>query len=660
MKVKVKMEQSPAINPNPVLSVAKDGTVLYSNDAGEPLLHEWNVKVGEKLPSHIGNFVQNVITRNSTEKIKVKVGKKVYLFVCHPLLEQECVCISGFDISDQKDFKEKVQESEIQKMANVELAEIIDIQTVQSLIDDFYKLVHIPCGLDDLKGNVLVGAGWQDICSKFHRVHPETRKQCIESNMKLSSGVPHGEFKLHKCKNNMWDMATPFMAGDQHVGNIFAGQFFFEDEPLDYELFRSQARKYSFNEEEYITALEKVPRLSREAVNTGMSFFMTFANMLSHLNYSNVKLAKSLAERDLLVEALSESEEKYRNIVETANEGICLINIDAIVTYANRKAAEMLGYTLEEMIGRSAWDLISEECKPLTKLNLEKRYQDVNESYELKLIRKDGSPIWVNMSARANLSSDGKFMGSLSMFTDITMRKEAEDALANIETARQKEIHHRIKNNLQVISSLLDLQTEQFKGRKNIKDSEVLDAFRESQDRVIAMAFIHEELHKGGENNSLNFSQYIEKLADNLFLTYRLGNAGTSLDTDVEKDIFFDIDTSIPLGIITNELVSNSLKYAFVDRDKGEIRIGLHREENGEYKSNGCKSANYVLIISDNGVGIPKDIKIEELESLGLQLVTSLVDQLDGKLELKRDNGTEFTIKFTVTEKSEQASAPAL
>jgi len=96
-------------------------------------LHEWGVTVGEKLPSNIGNFVQNVITWNSTEKIELKVGKKVYLFVCHPLPEQECVCISGFDISDQEDFKEKVQESEIQKMANVELSEIIDIQTVSPL-----------------------------------------------------------------------------------------------------------------------------------------------------------------------------------------------------------------------------------------------------------------------------------------------------------------------------------------------------------------------------------------------------------------------------------------------------------------------------------------------------------------------------------------------
>ena len=110
----------------------------------------------------------------------------------------------------------------------------------------------------------------------------------------------------------MWDIVTPIIVGGQHVGNIFSGQFFFEDEPLDYELFRSQARKYGFNEEEYIAALEKVPRLSREAVNTGMSFFMTFANMISQLSYSNIKLAKSLAERDTLVSALRESERRER------------------------------------------------------------------------------------------------------------------------------------------------------------------------------------------------------------------------------------------------------------------------------------------------------------------------------------------------------------
>jgi PAS domain S-box-containing protein len=241
---------------------------------------------------------------------------------------------------------------------------------------------------------------------------------------------------------------------------------------------------------------------------------------------------------------------------------------------------------------------------------------------------------------------------------DITESKKAEKALARIEIAQKQEIHHRIKNNLQVISSLLDLQAEKFKGKKNIKDSELLEAFKESQDRVISMALIHEELHKGEETDTLHFSQYIVQLVDNLFLTYRLGNENISLNMNIDEDIFFDIDTAVPLGMIINELVSNSFKYAFVDRDKGEIRIKLRRDENGEYKVKDCMSTNFTLIVSDDGIGIPNDLEIEDIDSLGLQLVTTLVDQLDGELELKRDNGTEFSIRFTVTEKDNQATAP--
>ena len=121
---------------------------------------------------------------------------------------------------------------------DLELVDILDIQAIQPLMDDFYKLTHIPIGLNDLKGNVLVGAGWQDICTKFHRVYPEACRHCLESNIELSSGVSPGEFKMYRCKNNMWDIVTPIMVGGQHVGYVFAGQFFFEDEPLDYELFR--------------------------------------------------------------------------------------------------------------------------------------------------------------------------------------------------------------------------------------------------------------------------------------------------------------------------------------------------------------------------------------------------------------------------------------
>ena len=167
------------------------------------------------------------------------------------------------------------------------------------------------------------------------------------------------------------------------------------------------------------------------------------------------------------------------------------------------------------------------------------------------------------------------------------------------------------------------------------------------------MALIHEELYKGGGFETLNFSLYIQELIENLFKTYSLGDTEIALNRDLEESIFFDMDIAVPLGMIVNELVSNSLKHAFKGRNKGEIKIKLLREKDGKYKKEGDKDTNFVLSVSDNGIGIPEDLKIEVLDSLGLQLVTSLVDQLDGEFELKKNNGTEFKMKFTVTEKGD-------
>ena len=173
-----------------------------------------------------------------------------------------------------------------------------------------------------------------------------------------------------------------------------------------------------------------------------------------------------ITERKKAEERLRESEEKYRDIVETANEIILITDKENVITYVNKKIIDMLGYTVEEVIGRPIWGFISEECRPAVKMNLEKRVQGISSSYELKLVHKDGSPLWTFLNAKPLLSKDGKYLGAMSMLTDITERKKAEEALANIETARKKEIHHRIKNNLQVISSLLDLQAEQFRQPK--------------------------------------------------------------------------------------------------------------------------------------------------------------------------------------------------
>ena len=348
------------------------------------------------------------------------------------------------------------------------------------------------------------------------------------------------------------------------------------------------------------------------------------------------------------------------NIVESSEDAIGTLTLDGTIISWNKGAEKVYGYSVEEIFGRCVSTLAPTHLDKDTIKLIEKIKQgeQVN-NYDTLRLRKEGKTINVSITLSPVFDTSEKLTTVSFISRDITKRKEDEEALVKIEIARKQEILHRIKNNLQVISSLLDLQAEKFRGKKNIEDSHVLEAFKESQDRVISMALIHEELHKGRELDTLNISNYIEELADNLLSTYRVGNNGIILDTDIEEDIFFDMDTAVPLGIIINELLSNSLKYAFPSRDKGEIRIKLHRVENIECKIEDCKSNAFTLSISDNGVGIPEDLNIEELDSLGLQLVTSLVDQLDGKLELKRDNGTEFTIRFTVTEKSNQALVPA-
>ncbi|MGA9188145.1 MAG: histidine kinase dimerization/phosphoacceptor domain -containing protein [Methanosarcina sp.] len=355
-----------------------------------------------------------------------------------------------------------------------------------------------------------------------------------------------------------------------------------------------------------------------------------------------------------MIFTLDSADHAYSVLVETMNEGTATLGCDGTILYCNRHFAELLRMPIQAVIGTSIYRFIVPDNVIMFKalMQYEKGKGEIN------LRAEDGIFLPVYLSINSF-----KVRGSPNVWclvvTDLTEQKKNEKRLANIEIARKKEIHHRIKNNLQVISSLLDLQAEKFNNRECIQDSEVLTAFRESQDRVISISLIHEELYKGEEIDTLDFSSYIEELSRSLFLTYRLGNADISLNMDLEENIFFDMDTAVSLGMIVNELVSNSLKHAFPGRDEGKIRIKLRREENrervngrDESKNEGYKSTKFILIVSDNGIGISENLDIEDLDSLGFQLVTSLVDQLDGEFELKMKNGTEFVMKSRVTEKN--------
>ncbi len=199
----------------------------------------------------------------------------------------------------------------------LDLADLIDAPAMQSMLEDFYRLARIPVSIMDLKGRMLAGVGWQEICTNFHRANPQTCRHCLESDTVLTQGVEPGQFKLYKCKNRMWDVVTPIMLRDRHVGNLFSGQFFFDDEQVDREEFLAQARQFGFDEKPYLEALDRVPRLSREAINTGMAFFMKLAHTLSQTSFSNLKLARLLAEREALMTSLQESQAELLRLNQT-------------------------------------------------------------------------------------------------------------------------------------------------------------------------------------------------------------------------------------------------------------------------------------------------------------------------------------------------------
>ncbi len=234
------------------------------------------------------------------------------------------------DITDRKKAEQALRESEARvrqklesilspegDLSDLELQDIIDAPAIQSLMDDCYELTGMPMAVIDLEGKVLVGVGWQDICTKFHRVNSETCRHCIESDTQLTAGVAPGEFRLYRCKNNMWDIATPILIGGKHVGNVFSGQFFFENETPDRSLFCSQAQRYGFDQDAYLSALDRVPRFTRAKVDVGMSFFVKLADMISLLSYGNLKLARSLADRDNLTESLRKNEQRLSRLNRT-------------------------------------------------------------------------------------------------------------------------------------------------------------------------------------------------------------------------------------------------------------------------------------------------------------------------------------------------------
>ncbi|GBC62115.1 hypothetical protein DENIS_3078 [Desulfonema ishimotonii] len=319
-------------------------------------------------------------------------------------------------------------------LKDVDLQSIINIDAIQSIMDDFHYLTGMVTAVLDMNGNVIEATGWQDICTRFHRIHPQTAHNCTKSDLYLSKNLRPGEYVDYKCKNGLWDVVTPLYVGTKHLGNIYTGQFFYDDDQIDEETFIRQAEMYGFDKDSYLDALRRIPRYSRKTVEHLMNFLVKFTVYISKIGFANNQLENEIRERKRSESALQKSEEQLRAIFEAAD------NVSFIITDAKDPeptirefspgAEHIFGYSKNEVMGKPVSILhIPDDVKNFPKAHQQMRDGKSGFSGETTLIRKSGEKFPALFSTYPLLDGNGKMYAALGVSFDVTEQKKLEGQL---------------------------------------------------------------------------------------------------------------------------------------------------------------------------------------------------------------------------------------
>ena len=593
---------------------------------------------------------------------------------------------SVLDISDRKRAEKALRKSEetVRKklqailepegdIGDLNLADIIDHHALQSMMEKFYGLTKIGGAIVDVSGKILASVGWQDICAKFHRAHPETLKNCMESDTVLSSGVSAGSFKPYRCKNNMWDIVTPIEVGGRHLGNIFIGQFFYEGEIPDRELFRNQARRYGFDETEYLAALDRVLSWSRETIDTAMAFYAEIAGLISSLSYSTVKLSRALSQKEVMLRRLAESEERFRVIATYTPDHILIQDKDLLYRYILNP---QLGLTKEDMIGKTDFDFLSkEDAAALTVMK-----KGVLETGEPEFVRVPLTSITGDVqhfegSYIPKRDQEGKIDGLIGYFRNVTERVEGEEQRKKLEVQLQQAqkmeaigtlaggIAHDFNNILGIILGNAELAMDDVPDWNPAKNN--LEEVRKAclRAKEVVRQILSFSRKSEVEQKPINIATVV---AESLRLIR--ASIPTSIDirqniADDKANIFGDPTQihQIMINLCTNAAHAMDTEGGILEVDLKNIEI----DENAVSQYPELNPGAYVqLRVSDTGDGIPSQMidrifdpyfttkDVDKGTGLGLSVVHGIVNSHHGKilLESKTGKGTIFKILFPAVE----------
>jgi PAS domain S-box-containing protein len=546
-------------------------------------------------------------------------------------------------------------------MRLLKFKELINIDILCDMAENLYAASGIPIGIIDVDGTIHVKTGWQDICTKYHRIHPSTCSRCITSDNYINEHLKDGGYIAYRCLNHMWDIAMPIIVAGEHMATIFLGQFFYDDEVIDIEYFRAQARLFGFDEKNYLDALKKVPVFSKKKVEHIMKYYSSLVVTLAESSLSRLEYEDSQGK-------LRKSKEYMNKIFNSVNDAIVIHDANGNMIDVNDSATAMTGYSFKELINMNIKTIISENS-PINPVELMELMNKAMSSsplmIELIAKNKNNEDFWVEVNIHfTNICGIDRVVATVR---NISERKKTEIALKNQATELEKlrteffaNISHELRTPLNIILGTMQLNRmitedkdtpinrDKLKNNINIGKQNCFRLLRLINNLIdstklgscdFKLNMINCDIVNVVEEITLSVAEYIN--SNNLTLIF---------DTDIEEKIVAcDADK---IERIMLNLLSNSVKFT---GDGGSIFVNILDGE------------EYITIsIEDTGVGIPEDklniifdrfrqvdnsfTRNHEGSGIGLSLVKSLVEMHGGTISVssKYGIGTKFLIKLPV------------
>jgi PAS domain S-box-containing protein len=538
------------------------------------------------------------------------------------------------------------------------LEDLIDIPLMQDLQEKLNAIYSFPSAIIDNDGNILTAVAWQDICTKFHRVHPECVKECIKSDQYIYRHLDKAKPAVsYQCPHGLVDNATPIVIDGMHLGNFFTGQFFLEQP--DVEFFRKQAHRYGFDEQEYLDALSRVPIWTREKLNSYLDFIKGFIEIIAGIGLKNLKEKET-------VQIVKKIEERYQTILQGAMDGFWLMNPAGQLIEVNDTYCNLSGYTREELLSMKVMDIEASETPVETAMHIQKVKSTGEDRFVTKHRRKDGSLFDVEISVKYHPDLSGDLVAFLR---DITEKKQAEEQLViakqkaeesnRLKTAFLQNMSHEIRTPMNAIMGFSELlpmnfnnkdKLTRFSGVINQRSKDLLEIINDILD-ISRIESGQLPVHKSSCNITSLFAEI-----DVFFSAVQFKEKKKHVTFDIviqpnlnPADIYTD---RVKLKQIFINLITNAFKFT----PSGRIETGCSSDSNG----------NLIFHVTDTGMGIPKEkhhlvfqrfVQFSDKSQafaggtgLGLSIVKGLIQLLGGTIwfESEPEKGSSFY--FTINE----------